>query len=124
MTQMAVIKDAEIWRFGSSTIGPKQSRNVQTVRQVEQAMTAALKKIVLDFRLEWIVEQIPSMAASKIAASPPYSSIVKKMKVSETVIWPPMRGMTTAVREPTVAKKTANSRKARLIRASETLGKA
>ena len=71
MTQMAMMKDAEIWRFGNSTIEPKQSRNVQTVRNVEQAMTAALKRIVLDFRLEWIVEQIPSIAASKMAASPP-----------------------------------------------------
>src|SRR5205085_3815542 len=124
MTQMAVMKEAEIWRFGNSTIEPKQSRNVQTVRKVEHAMTAALKKIVLNFRLEWMVEQIPSIAASNIAASPPYSNIVRKMKVSETVIWPPMRGMITAVREPTVAKKTANIRKARLIRTSETLGKA
>src|SRR5207237_8546990 len=99
-------------------------RSVQIIMKLEHAMSAAWKRIVLDFRLEWIVEQIPSMAASKIAASPPYSSIVRKMKVSETVIWPPMRGMITAVREPTVAKKTANIRKARLIRTSETLGKA
>ena len=91
MTQMAVMKEAEIWRFGNSTIEPKQSRNVQTVRKVEHAMTAALKKIVLNFRLEWIVEQIPSMAASKIAArnaalvlimvfSPGRSAIVRTLR--------------------------------------------
>ena len=67
-------------------VSPKQSRNTQTVRKVEQAITLALKRctcVRVEIRTE---EQSASTIANKIAASPPNINSVRKMKVSETEI--------------------------------------
>src|SRR6266542_3752518 len=49
----------------------KVRRNVQTVRKVAHAMTAALKRSVLILLPRLSEEHSPSIVASRIAASPP-----------------------------------------------------
>ena len=67
-----------------------------------------LKSVVVFFILMRREEQSASAPAMRIAASPSKSSIVRRMKVSETEICPFTRGMRTTMREP---KKSVRMRR-------------
>jgi hypothetical protein len=62
------------------------SRSVQTVRNVERAITAVLKAVEETLLLTRSDEHKPSTADNRMDASPPQSNIVRKMNVSETVM--------------------------------------
>jgi len=99
---------------------PKHVRKVQAVMNVEQAMTAELNRMVRGFLLIRSEEKRPSPTASRTAASPPYSSMVRKINVSETVMPPEMSGILM-----TTLELTATTSKARIKngRSSCTSGK-
>ena len=107
------MKLAEKPPCGSAVIVPKQNRSVQTVRKVVLAITAELKVIVIAFLLKVKDEQKASAAASRIAASPPQSIMVKKMRVSETEICELRRGIGIERRDPRPSVIRASSRKRR-----------
>src|SRR6266403_1087671 len=120
MTQSALTKLAERLSSGSPTIEPNHKRMVQTVRKVVQAMTAELNVIVMTLRLKLKDEQKASAAAKRTAASPPYSSMVRKMSVSETEIWELRRGIGIERRDPNPSVITANNTKRRSKPTKET----
>ena len=103
--------------FNSET-GPKKSSVTRTVSDVAMAMMEPLKTIVTGFRPTGSDEHAPSAAAKRIAASPPKSSIVRKMKVSETVICPLNCGTRMATRELKISVRTASTQKLMPRRAS------
>src|SRR5438270_13578672 len=120
MTQSALTKLAERLSCGSPTIEPNHKRIVQTVRKVVQAMTAELNIMVMAFRLKLNDEQKASAAAKRTAASPPYSSMERKMRVSETEIWELRRGIGIERRDPRPSVITTNNMKRRSKPAKET----
>ena len=74
-------------------MGPKTERSASTVRKVEQVITAELKMWTSNFLEARSDEQNPAAAATRMAASPSHSNMVRKMNVSETVNSPLMRGI-------------------------------
>src|SRR6266576_1557968 len=120
MTQRALTKLAEKLSCGSPTIEPNHKRIVQTVRKVVQAMTAELNVMVMAFRLKLKDEQNASAAAKRTAASPPYSSMVRKMRVSETEICELRRGIGIERREPSPSVIPINNMKRRSKPTRET----
>src|SRR6266536_850161 len=99
-------------------IDPKHVRKVQTVMNVEQAMTAELNRMVRGFRLIRSDAQRPSPTASRTAASPPYSSMVRKINVSETVMPPETRGILITTLELTAITSRARIKNGRSSRTS------
>ena len=94
-----------------------------TVTNVEQAIIAELKTIVsglmwIAFLLKRIDEQRASAAANKTATSLPYIKMIRKKKVSETEMWPLMRGILTVRRELIVIVKIVSARKRMSSRAT------
>src|SRR5215212_8657204 len=78
---------------------PKFSVSTLAVKKVEVARIAELNRIVRGRLLMLNVAAMPSRAETRIAAGPPYSSIVRKTNVSATVIRPLTRGMGIAMSE-------------------------
>ena len=79
------IKEVEELLCNKPSGEPNKNCSVITLKNVEIASTEPLVKTVKRFFVYGSDEQTPSAAASNIAASPPHSSIVKKINVSEAV---------------------------------------
>jgi len=87
------------------------------VMKVETVISAALKRtesFLLQKRNE---EQKPSVPASRMAASPPKSSIVRKIKVSVKEKWDLKRGISIVAREQAIVI-SSSKRKRRSSRAT------
>ena len=102
-------------------MGPKHALSAEAVMNVEQAMTAELNRMVRGLRLTRSDEQSPSATASKMAGSPPYSSMVRKMNVSETVMPPETTGIRMTTLELTTTTSRARIRSGGSRRASGSL---
>src|SRR5687767_13607282 len=76
-----------------------------TVKNVEVARIAELKRIVRGRLLMIKVAATPSSADTRIAAEPPYISSVRKTKVSATVMRPLTRGIGIAISELAITIK-------------------
>src|SRR5687768_6720094 len=97
--QIAIKKVAEKPVSTNLVAGPtNQSRRIVD-KNVDVAKIAELNRIVRGRLLMSNVVQTPSSADIKMAAAPPYSNIVRKIKVSATVIRPLTLGILTAMRE-------------------------
>jgi hypothetical protein len=81
------------------------------VTKVEAAMTDMFRRYVFAFFPMRSVEQKPSSAASRTAASPPQSRMASRRKVSETEMCESRRGMRTVMRDPMVSVMMTSSRK-------------
>src|SRR5712691_1214449 len=113
--QSATIRVGEYPLRVISRVEPKQKLSVQLVKKVAQAITAELKRIVIGFLQKRREEQSASSAASRMAASPPYRSIVRKMNVSETVICDVSRGILTIRHGPSTIAISASMMKCRSV---------
>src|SRR3977135_2498480 len=104
------MKPAERLSLARPSIGPKDVRSIVTVRKVEQAIIAALKKCTLSFLQTRNEEQKPAAGDTKTAASPPQNNIVRKINESFTVSSDWMVGIRITSRAPT---KTINRKRTR-----------
>src|ERR1043165_4228305 len=86
---------------------PKNSSTTSAVNQVEHAIIAELKSNVSGRLLILRAEIRPSVAASTIAGSGPYSSNIRNMKLSARVTLAFTRGMRTEMRELTKDQQTS-----------------
>ena len=77
--------------------GPKTRFRTVDVKNVDVARIAELKRIVRGRLLMISVAATPSSADIRMAAEPPYSSIVRKTNVSATVMRPLTRGIGMAM---------------------------
>src|SRR6266550_8663755 len=105
------MKLAESPRAARPSTGPKKVRSATTVRKVEQAIIAALKKCTLTFLVTRSEEQKPAAPATRMAASPPQNSIVRKTNESLTVISDLMLGIGITSLAPRKTIKRNSSRK-------------
>src|SRR4051812_22726215 len=110
----AATKCDKSWNL-SWSIGPKHSRTIRTVSEVEKTIMPELKAMTRGVLLMRRPENKPSTAASKIPASPPYSKSTRKMKVSEIVmlvltrgIWTEKRALTTTMIEARIRNRQPN----------------
>src|SRR5438105_2804453 len=105
-------KLAESLSLAKFSVGPKNVRRAITVRKVEQAIMAALKKCTLVFFVTRSEEQKPAAAATRMAASPPQKSIVKKTNESLTVISDLILGIgiTSLAPRKTIKRKSIRKR--------------
>ena len=81
--------------------------------QVESAAQPQLKGTRIDLRQNRDEESSASVAAIRIAASPPYSSSVRKIKVSETEMCELNCGILITIRELRNSVNTAINKKRR-----------
>ena len=72
-----------------------------TVSEVEASIIAELNATTIGVLLIRRPEKSPSTAARRIPAMPPYNSSIRKMKVSEIVMFVLTRGIWTEKRELT-----------------------
>ena len=102
-------------------IDPKSRVTTVDVTKVEHAITPALKSRTMGLLVRCSDEENASVAASRTAACAPNRSIVRKMKVSETDMWPLALGMGMVIREPmiTVISTKTTSRRSSCARGSE-----
>jgi len=82
---------------------------------------AELKKTVILLLQKRHDEIVASNAASNIASSPPYSSSVRKIKVSDTEMCDLSLGILTEIREPSPRVKPTKKRNRKSIVANGAL---
>src|ERR1051326_376397 len=92
-------------------MGPKKVFTIEVVTNVETTICEELKTQTRAFLLTYNDEDMPSTAAIKTAASPPYNIIVRKMSVSPTVTSPLTRGIEMLRRAATIAMTQRSTKK-------------